>query len=285
MRYSPASEATQTGDYVGVESCIDLRNEEDFEAYARDCERSYERRRMMRKAELKVVEDRRRQVREFPPPITCLARTENQPSHMPWVMKRYYTTDGRLVIREEKVKHHEYFRAHRADGRLTLQLIPLDCDYDDDVEDGCSVTAVDDVQSGTDLAVDGCRISEFKNDAVNEGEDEKEDEEKNEDESVEKVEEKAVGDGMGGDETMMPAPVMVSSMSMSSLCITEGVNTRGESGGGSRGLLASASFSSLAASGGGGGGVNKCYGFNSLRSSSASSLFHLQVPAIRPVIS
>ncbi|KAK4740855.1 hypothetical protein SAY87_024443 [Trapa incisa] len=52
--------------------------------------------------------------------------TENLQSHMPWVLKRTYTTDGRLVLRKEPVKHHEYFRAHRRDGRLTLQLMPLD---------------------------------------------------------------------------------------------------------------------------------------------------------------
>ncbi|MBA0867687.1 hypothetical protein Goshw_002907, partial [Gossypium schwendimanii] len=74
--------------------------------------------------------------KEFPPPIPSLARTENQPPHMPWVLQRYYTNDGRLILREEKVKHHEYFRAHRSNGRLTLHLIPLDNeDNDTDVEE------------------------------------------------------------------------------------------------------------------------------------------------------
>ena len=74
--------------------------------------------------------------REFPPPIPSLARTENLPSHMPWVLKRYYTSDGRLILREEKVRHHEYFRAHRSNGRLTLHLVPLDDNDDiDDIED------------------------------------------------------------------------------------------------------------------------------------------------------
>jgi TATA-binding protein-associated factor Taf7 len=45
---------------------------------------------------------------------------------MPWVLKRYYTNDGRLILRKEKVRHHEYFRAHRCNGRLTLHLVPLD---------------------------------------------------------------------------------------------------------------------------------------------------------------
>ncbi|KAK6938187.1 Fantastic Four domain [Dillenia turbinata] len=69
---------------------------------------------------------------DFPPPIPMLARTENLPSHMPWILKRYYTNDGRLIICEEKVKHHEYFRAHRSNGRLTLQLVPLDDGVSDD---------------------------------------------------------------------------------------------------------------------------------------------------------
>lgn len=81
---------------------------------------------------------------EVPPPIPSLARTENLPSHMPWILKRHYTTDGRLILTEEKVRHHEYFRAHRSNGRLRLQLVPLDddvlvppvaCDDDDDDED------------------------------------------------------------------------------------------------------------------------------------------------------
>ena len=63
--------------------------------------------------------------KEFPPPIPLVARAENLPSHMPWVLKRHYTDDGRLILTEEKVKHHEYFRAHRSNGRLTLQLVLL----------------------------------------------------------------------------------------------------------------------------------------------------------------
>lgn len=45
---------------------------------------------------------------------------------MPWVLRRHYTGDGRLILTEEKVRHHEYFRAHRSNGRLTLHLVPLD---------------------------------------------------------------------------------------------------------------------------------------------------------------
>ncbi|XP_022894502.1 protein FAF-like, chloroplastic isoform X2 [Olea europaea var. sylvestris] len=68
----------------------------------------------------------------YPPPIPWLARTGNFPSHMPWVMNKYYTNDGRLIIREEKVKRHEYFEAHRSNGRLILNLIPSDDEVDDD---------------------------------------------------------------------------------------------------------------------------------------------------------
>ncbi|KAK2975285.1 hypothetical protein RJ640_001134 [Escallonia rubra] len=64
--------------------------------------------------------------KEYPPAIPWLARTENLSSaHMPWVFRRHYTADGRLVITEEKVERHEYFRAHRSDGKLTLQLVPF----------------------------------------------------------------------------------------------------------------------------------------------------------------
>ncbi|KAF3604972.1 hypothetical protein DY000_02046147 [Brassica cretica] len=55
-------------------------------------------------------------------------QTENLLPHMPWVLKRVVTSDGRLILREEKVRHHEYFRAHRSNGRLTLHLVPLDDD-------------------------------------------------------------------------------------------------------------------------------------------------------------
>ncbi|XP_058092133.1 uncharacterized protein LOC131238022 [Magnolia sinica] len=64
--------------------------------------------------------------KEYPPPIPLLARTGNLPCHMPWVLKRSYIDNGRLIIQEVKVKHHEFFRAHRANGRLTLQIVQLD---------------------------------------------------------------------------------------------------------------------------------------------------------------
>ncbi|CAN7078139.1 unnamed protein product [Brassica oleracea var. botrytis] len=102
-----SSSSSAVGDYIGTESCFDVlsADEENDEREARAAA-----------------------AREFPPPIPLLAQTENLLPHMPWVLKRVLTSDGRLILREEKVRHHEYFRAHRSNGRLTLDLVPLDDD-------------------------------------------------------------------------------------------------------------------------------------------------------------
>ncbi|XWS15050.1 hypothetical protein CRYUN_Cryun35bG0061100 [Craigia yunnanensis] len=133
------SASSLIGDYIGMESCFDLNNNEEVcaggvgvkdsnEYYSGVCSQSRGKREQRGR--------RRKMKREFPPPIPSLARTENLPSHMPWVLKRYYTSDGRLILSEEKVRHHEYFRAHRSNGRLTLHLVPLDdIDEIDDIED------------------------------------------------------------------------------------------------------------------------------------------------------
>ncbi|KAL5846733.1 hypothetical protein ACOSQ3_010257 [Xanthoceras sorbifolium] len=63
--------------------------------------------------------------REYPPPIPLLARTENLAGHMPWILTRDYS-NGKLIIKEERVKHHQYFEAHREKGRLILRLVLLD---------------------------------------------------------------------------------------------------------------------------------------------------------------
>lgn len=117
---SPPSSAL-IGDYIGVESCLDLKNNDDIFKSSSEVEKSqgFCLRRSKRDQSCAVK-------KEFPPPITSLARTGNLSSHMPWVLRRYYTDDGRLIIREERVKHHEYFQAHRSNGRLTLKLVPLD---------------------------------------------------------------------------------------------------------------------------------------------------------------
>ena len=122
MLSSPAS-SSPSGDYIGLESCVDLRDDDDDDELSSGNGGSERRGRRDRSREMNTMK------REFPPPIPWLAQTGNLLSHMPWVMKRYHTSDGRLIIRVEKVKHHEYFRAHRANGRLTLHLIPMDDDF------------------------------------------------------------------------------------------------------------------------------------------------------------
>lgn len=69
---------------------------------------------------------RKKEYKEFPPPLP-----------LPCVLKRYYTSEGRLILKEKKVKQHEYFRAHRANGRLTLHLVNVSFD---DYEDYCEET-------------------------------------------------------------------------------------------------------------------------------------------------
>ncbi|ESW08203.1 hypothetical protein PHAVU_009G027500 [Phaseolus vulgaris] len=94
-------------DYIGSESCnIDLRND----TVLHHCELSKRNTVLGSKSSSK-----RREKRELPPPIP----------HMDIVLRRHYTSDGRLILEEEKVKHHECFRTHRANGRLTMHLVPL----------------------------------------------------------------------------------------------------------------------------------------------------------------
>ncbi|XP_062099000.1 target of rapamycin complex 2 subunit AVO1 [Humulus lupulus] len=130
---SMPSSSSMIGDYIGMESCVDVLKEGeeyDFPENSADlshrfrCKRDEHRLEMMMKKK-----------KVFPPPIPLLARTENLPCRMPWVLRRDYTSDGRLILTEEKVLRHEYFRAHRSNGRLTLQLVPLDDDDDDDDDD------------------------------------------------------------------------------------------------------------------------------------------------------
>ncbi|KAJ6919916.1 hypothetical protein NC651_013756 [Populus alba x Populus x berolinensis] len=63
--------------------------------------------------------------KKYPPPLPLLARTGNLPGHMPWILTRHYI-DGRLVLVEERVKNREYFEAQRENGRLVLNIVPLD---------------------------------------------------------------------------------------------------------------------------------------------------------------
>ncbi|KAK3012144.1 hypothetical protein RJ639_012143 [Escallonia herrerae] len=66
-----------------------------------------------------------RKKKEYPPPIPLLAQTGNLPSRMPWILTRHYI-DGRLILKEARLKHHEYFEPTRENGRLILKLIPID---------------------------------------------------------------------------------------------------------------------------------------------------------------
>ncbi|KAI9165065.1 hypothetical protein LWI28_006890 [Acer negundo] len=91
-------------DYIGTESCGDLINNYDHQDHS-----SYRRLKMKKK---KI---------EYPPPMTPL----------PFVLKRNCTNDGRLILTKEK--HHGYMKAHRSNGRLTLELVvPLALDDDSD---------------------------------------------------------------------------------------------------------------------------------------------------------
>ncbi|KAL3504684.1 hypothetical protein ACH5RR_034525 [Cinchona calisaya] len=124
------------GDCIGLESCVDLKTNIDEEVCNLQSSRGSRHGGGGGGGSDKRLE---RTEKEYPPPIPWLARTENLASHMPWILKRYYTNDGRLIIKEEKAKPHEYFQAHRSNGRLTLRLVPLndddDGDRDEDVED------------------------------------------------------------------------------------------------------------------------------------------------------
>ncbi|KAE8077358.1 hypothetical protein FH972_015929 [Carpinus fangiana] len=128
------------GDYIGMESGLDLEDNGGAHASRAETESSgaYSKCRGKRDQRLAMMKRR-----EFPPPIPLLARTENLSCRMPWVLKRHYTSDGRLILTEERVRRHEYFRAHRANGRLTLQLVPLD----DDVSPSTPVADEDDSDS------------------------------------------------------------------------------------------------------------------------------------------
>lgn len=126
---SPTSSSLLSGDYIGMESSTDvLKDGEDHQLLPKVTgsggdghDGNFGQRVRSRREQKWALKNK-----EFPPPIPLLARTENLPSRMPWVLKRHCTDDGRLILTEEKVRHHEYFRAHRSNGRLTLQLIPLD---------------------------------------------------------------------------------------------------------------------------------------------------------------
>ncbi|KAL7116597.1 hypothetical protein ACP275_03G014200 [Erythranthe tilingii] len=122
----------EIGDYIGGESCIDLRTDvADIYPWsgAAASEATHRPRRQLRR----FVSDDPPE-KEYPPPIPLELRTEisyNQPPQMPWVMTRHHTGDGRLVITEEKLNRHEYFETHRSGGRLVINLVALENDGGD----------------------------------------------------------------------------------------------------------------------------------------------------------
>ncbi|CAN8291945.1 unnamed protein product [Cochlearia groenlandica] len=174
---SSASSSTSAaaGDYIGTESCFDVLSQEETVDAVSKSKSSLMSRFRYGGRRREEREARAAAAREFPPPIPSLAQTGNLLPHMPWVLKRVVTSDGRLILREEKVRHHEYFRAHRSNGRLTLHLVPLDDDvfelpqepsHDhyqsdnddvdecDDVDDECDdVDEVDDLADNVDKSV------------------------------------------------------------------------------------------------------------------------------------
>ncbi|KAL5078624.1 hypothetical protein RYX36_007045 [Vicia faba] len=112
--------------YIGNESCIDFQTDDNFLSNINHKSLASNKKKMRSPIRNRVKK------RNFPPPIPYLAQTQNLASHMSYMLIRYYTDEGRLIIKEEKVKHHEYFHAHRENDRITLQLVPLDHDDDDD---------------------------------------------------------------------------------------------------------------------------------------------------------
>ncbi|KAB1205446.1 hypothetical protein CJ030_MR7G010613 [Morella rubra] len=127
---SSTSAYSVIGDYIGMESCLDLEdNGEVYSLKGAGGDSENESRKAHNRCRVKRDQRLASKKKEFPPPIPLLAQTGNLPSHMPWVLKREYTSDGRLILTEEKVRHHEYFQAHRANGRLTLKLVPIDDEF------------------------------------------------------------------------------------------------------------------------------------------------------------
>ncbi|XP_010498673.1 PREDICTED: protein FANTASTIC FOUR 3-like [Camelina sativa] len=123
-----SSSSSAVGDYIGTESCFDILSADEGNDVVSVPSESVKSRFRYGGRRREEREARAAAAREFPPPIPLLAQTGNLLPHMPWVLKRVVTSDGRLILREEKVRHHEYFRADRSNGRLTLHLVPLDDD-------------------------------------------------------------------------------------------------------------------------------------------------------------
>ena len=194
---SSLSSTSLIGDYIGMESCIDVVKE--GEEYCPEINTAHiDRFRCKRNQRLEMMNNKK----AFPPAIPC---------RMPWVLKRQYTSDGRLILTEQKARHHEYFRAHRSNGRLTLQLVPID-DADDDVSDAPPL--VDGVNDEDDSNNVDCSEEQYNvDDDVDNDEDDRglidggdvvDDEERNENENN-------INEGMGGGKRLNYTSVSVRS--------------------------------------------------------------------------
>lgn len=144
----------ELGDYIGMESCADMKPDVADVISSSAAAGTTLSRRLDNRVPPAPEKD-------YPPPIPLLARNENLPPHIPWVMTRHYTSDGRLVIVEERVRRHEYFEAHRSDGRLVINLVALEkSDDDGEGEEGFeNVTAgADRGDPAVDEAVSECYV-------------------------------------------------------------------------------------------------------------------------------
>ncbi|GFZ10009.1 hypothetical protein Acr_21g0006080 [Actinidia rufa] len=110
------------GDLIGTESGVYMSSNEEKLLGEVDETKSYTNNINQRKRNKGIGTKREK---NYPPPIHSLARTGYLTGRMPWVLSRRYV-NGRLILREERVNRYEYFEVHRENGRLRLNLIPLD---------------------------------------------------------------------------------------------------------------------------------------------------------------
>lgn len=117
-------------DLIGTDSGVPImltKEQETFGFLKNTVEFSMSRRNEAKSTRSTTTQRSEKIKREYPPPIPLLAQTGNLQGRMPWILTKHYDhSNGRLVLKGERVKHHEYFEAHREDGRLILNLVPLD---------------------------------------------------------------------------------------------------------------------------------------------------------------
>lgn len=105
-----SSQSSQMDDLIGTESGVVYMNSEHEEEQMLE---------LVNKAEAPSNRKRYQRgavTREYPPPIPIL---------VPRILTRHYD-NGNLVLREERMQHHQYFEAYRENGRLLLRLVRLD---------------------------------------------------------------------------------------------------------------------------------------------------------------